>query len=179
MPASRKKTAPTFAEPRTKWRKSKAKEILYDDLVDGKIPLVKQAGEDTHQYYLSRNEYQRYDPDKWTSRLDQLRETINFRYERARDDLEAYRQFKTNNPASLVSKKGYIQWKGSDAHHFLEEDLNNGLLESMSIQELYNARPEYYGNFPLDVFHDKVHQEIRTEKYLQTLKAKGKSYKAS
>ena len=29
-----------FKEPRTKWRNSKAKIKLYDDLVDGVIPLV-------------------------------------------------------------------------------------------------------------------------------------------
>jgi hypothetical protein len=31
----------------------------------------------------------------------------------------------------------------------------------------------YYENFPLDVFRDKVKQEIRTSKYLYTIEERG------
>ena len=178
--AKKKGQDTVFQEPTTKWRKSKAKELLYDDLVEEKIPLIKEEGEDVQQYYLTREEFQKYDPDRFEERLDSLRATINFRYERARVDMDAYQQFKAHHPPSLYSKKGYIQWKGSDAHRLLTEDLCiHGYLETMSAQELYNTRPEYYENFDSDVFYDKVQQEIKTEKYLQTLKAKGKTHKSS
>ena len=56
----------------------------------------------------------------------------------------------------------------------MKEDLEAKVHETMSIFELYGSRPEYYQNFPLDAFRDKVNQEIRTSKYLYTLKVRGK-----
>ena len=99
-----------FKEPRTKWRNSKAKIKLYDDLVDGVIPLVvvDETEEDVYRYWHIRQEYQLYDPDMFKERIDSLRHTIIERNERARDDLEAYQHFKARHLPSILNKKGYI-----------------------------------------------------------------------
>jgi hypothetical protein len=47
------------------------------------------------------------------------------------------------------------------------------MMTMMIRMDLYGSRPEYYENFPLDAFRDKVNQEIRTAKYLYTLKIRG------
>lgn len=39
---------------------------------------------------------------------------------------------------------------------------------------LEDLRPELYKQFPLDVFRDHIYQKIKTDKYLHTLKVKGK-----
>jgi hypothetical protein len=62
----------------------------------------------------------------------------------------------------------------SEAQELVKEDLEAGLHKTMSRMDLYGSRPEYYEHFPLDAFRDKVNQEIRTAKYLYTLKIRGK-----
>ena len=50
----------TFKEPRTKWKNSKAKIQLYDDLVNGVIPLVidtEESEETIMLYYNLRDVY--------------------------------------------------------------------------------------------------------------------------
>ena len=49
-----------------------------------------------------------------------------------------------------------------------------GLHESMEKKALYELRPEYLENFPLDQFRDKISQETKTKKYLNYLKSKNK-----
>ena len=181
---SKKSTMPAripFKEPRTKWRNSKAKIKAYDDLVAGDIPLVvvDESQEDILRYWNLREEYKLYDPDQFKERLDSLRKTISERNERARDDLEAYQHFKARHLPSIATKKGYIQWQNSIAQALALEDIDFGLLDEMTKKELYESRVEYYANFPLDVFRDRINQEIRTAKYLYTLEKKGKNYKAS
>ena len=124
-----------FKEPRTKWKNSKAKIKLYDDLVDGNIPLEFEGEEESEDdilfYYMSRDEYQLYDPDMFKSRLDSLRHTVNERQTRARDDLLAYQKFKENHQAevSLVTKRGYIQWQNSIAQVLLKQDIDLGIVD--------------------------------------------------
>ena len=94
-------------------------------------------------------------------------------------DQQAFDNFKANHAPSHFTHKGYIQWQKSEAQERLLEDIEAGFLESMGKKELYESRREYYENFPLDVFRDKIAQEVRAAKYLHTLRVKGKSHKAS
>ena len=85
-----------------------------------------------------------------------------------------------HHPVSyFLARGGYIQWQGSKAQELLKTDIENGMLDRLKKQVLWLSRPEYNNNFPLNVFHDKIYQEIRTAKYLHTLKVKGKRFKAS
>jgi len=52
--------------------------------------------------------------------------------------------------------------------------MEDGLHATMSPMDLYGERPEYHLNFPLEAFRNKIYQEIRTGKYLHTLKVRGK-----
>ena len=41
--------------------------------------------------------------------------------------------------------------------------------------EYWLTRSEFYDEFPLQVFRDKIRQEIRTSKYVYTMKVRGKT----
>lgn len=159
-----------------KWRKSKAKKILYEFLMDGTIPM-----EDTmplEDIYLLDEEFGKYDYKQFKGRLSRMRAKIVELDNRADEDLEAFRIFKQNHKPSLFSHKGYIQWQGSKAQELLWDDLDAYLKDpSKKPKDLWQSRKEYRDEFPLDAFRDKIKQEIRTEKYIRTRKARDEGKK--
>ncbi len=172
-----KEAADAFKEPKVKWRKSKAKRILYELLMDGTIPL-----DDTmpfEEFFLLSQEFASYDPEKFKSRLRSLRDKISELDKRAEEDRKAFDVYKKNHEVSLFSHKGYIQWQGSDAQDLLWDDIEAGKLGTMTKKQLWESRPEYREEFPLFAFRKKVEQEIRTSKYVHTVRMKGILHKAS
>jgi hypothetical protein len=150
--------------------------------MDGLVPLKAKDDEflmDIHDIYSMRPETSLYSYAKFSSRLSSLRKTIKDANTRAEDDEEAFENYKQNHAPSSFSHKGYIQWQGSEAQELLLEDMEAGLHEQLEKKELWLSRKEYCENFPLRAFRDKIYQEIRTAKYLHTLKVKGKQHKAS
>jgi hypothetical protein len=92
---------------------------------------------------------------------------------------DTFDRFKALHPPSLYSKKGCIQWQGSQAKKEPQKDIKNGLLELHSKQDLWESRSVYYNSPPLKEFRDKVSQVMCTNKYIHTLKVKGKQHKSS
>jgi len=165
-------------EPKIKWKHSKAKALLQKDIMEGRVPLVatqnRRSTMALRTIYDSRPEFAEYQYSKFSARLASLRKTIKDRNDRAALDQEAFDNFKQNHPVSVSSAHGYIQWQGSEAQRLCQEDLANKVHDTMSRMDFWASRREYYENFPLNAFRDKVSQEIRTAKYLHTLKVKGK-----
>lgn len=168
-------------EPKIKWESSNAKKLLRKDILEGRVPLQArdEGGRSTMKLetiYKMRPEYAEYRYSKFSSRLSSLRKTITDWKNRASLDQEAFDNFKQNHPTTnpFSRRGGYIQWQGSDAQKLLKEDIEDGRHLSMSKVDLHSSRVEYYENFPLDVFRDKLNQEIRTAKCLHTLEVKGK-----
>ena len=95
---------------------------------------------------------------------------------RADEDQEAFDRFVRNNEVSFFSKKGYIQWQGSESQRLLLEDIEAGKLEEFAgnKKDWYLSRPEFYNEFPLKVFREKINQEVGTAKFLHTMKEKRK-----
>ena len=166
-------------EPAIKWKNSKAKQLLYKDIMNGRVPLEAKTanGKSTmslKDIYNHRPEFKEYHYSKFSSRLSSLRKTIKENNYRAELDQEAFNNYIKHTKTASFSHKGYIQWQGSDAQELCRQDIKNGLHTTMSRMDLYGSRREYYENFPLDAFRDKVRQELRTAKYLHTLEVKGK-----
>jgi hypothetical protein len=160
-------------EPTIPWRKSRARELLYEDLRKG---LIDEDHSDMDVYAM-RPEYAAYDWDLFPGRLRYLKKSIHYNQERAEIDQDAFDQFVSNNPVSYFSKKGYIQWQNSDAQNLARQDiLNESFTGSGKYRRLYNSRVEYYLEFPFEAFKHKIRQEIRTAKYKHTLKKRGKAY---
>ena len=178
--------AENWKEPKVAWAKSKARSLLYDDLVAGLVPLESkdETGRKTtpslRDIYDMHAEFALYHYSKFSSRLSSLRSIVKERKSRAEIDQQLFEAFISNHPASANSHKGYIQWQGSEAQKLARQDIAEDRHKTpMGKKGLYNSRAEYYENFPLKVFRDKLNQEIKTAKYLYTLKAKGKHHKAS
>ena len=99
-------------------------------------------------------EYSAYDYKKFASRLSSIRNTIKKLNNRADEDQDAFNCFVQNNDVSYYSKKGFIQWQGSESQKLLLEDINAGLHihYAGNRKGWYLSRPEYYDEFPLKVF---------------------------
>lgn len=177
------RSLPGPAPPKTKkikWRKSKAKKLLHQLIMDGRIPLDdSMRPEDIYQLDEElAEELNKYDYNKFASRFRSLKTKILELDKRADEDLEAFRNYKKNHTPSLYSHKGYVQWQGSTAQELLWKDLDEYLKNpATKPKDLWMSRPEYKDGFPLDAFRDKIKQEIRTEKYLATRKARSEGLK--
>lgn len=172
-------TNATFKEPKIKWKKSKAKSLLYKDIKEGRVPLEAKDENgktqmDLKDIYAMHPEYKEYDYSKFSSRVSSLRKTIKELKDRAAVDLELFNNFKANHPPSLFSHKGYEQWQGSRAQIRLLKDIEAKKHITLGKKELWSSHEDYYENFPLHVFRDKLYQEIRTAKYLHTIDVKGR-----
>jgi hypothetical protein len=161
---------------KNKWRKSKAKQILYEMLLDGTVPMENTMP--LEDIYLLDEEFDNFDFDKFKGRLDRLKKKIRELDSRADEDLEAFRIYKRNHKPSLFSHKGYIQWQGSTAQELLWDDLDAYLKDpNKKPKDLWMSRKEYHDEFPLDAFRDKIKQEIRTQKYIRTREARDRGEK--
>jgi hypothetical protein len=167
-------------EKKLKWRKSRAKQILYGFLMDGTVPAEEKDANGNitmslEDIYMLDIEFSYYDFDKFHDRLKRLRAKIVELDNRADDDLEAFKNYKKSHEPSLFSHKGYVQWQGSTAQEFLWEDLPAYLKDPNSKpKDLWLSRTEYRDEFPLDAFRDKIKQEIRTDKYIRTRQARSR-----
>jgi hypothetical protein len=161
---------------KNKWRKSKAKKILYDMLLDGTVPMDNTMP--LEDIYLLDEEFAKFDFARFRGRLNRLNAKIKELDSRADEDLEAFRTYKRNHKPSLFSHKGYVQWQGSTAQELLWDDLDAYLKDpNQKPKDLWMSRKEYRDEFPLDAFRDKIKQEIRTQKYIRTLKARARGEK--
>lgn len=156
------------------WAKSKARQLLYQDLVDNVVPREPDASMPTKEIFTSRPEYAATGYKLFSSRLSTLRKIVRKDLNRAEDDQAAFDNFRANNTIHTHTARGYPEWDGSEAQAQLKLDINAGLHEELEPSELWALRPEF-DDFPLKVFRDHIYQEIRTAKYLHTLKVKGKS----
>jgi hypothetical protein len=178
--SEREENEANFVEPTIKWRKSEAKKLLRKAIFDGNVSAdaTGRAGELQEIYHL-HPEFADYDFGKFAARLARVREEFKNNEDRAAEDLAAFENYISYHEVSLVSRKGYIQWQGCDAQRLLLKDIENNLHTETKPKELWDSRPEYRNEFPLKVFRSKLEQEVRTAKYLHTVKMKGVQYKAS
>ena len=154
-----------------KWRKSKAKKLLYQLLMDGTIPM--EDSMPLEDIYSLNEEFAKWEYRLLKPRLTAIRKKIVELDNRAEADLAAFENYKKNHQPSLHSHKGYVQWQGSTAQDFLLDDLQDFIDNpNMKPKDLWLSRDEYNQQFPLHAFRDKIYQEIRTAKYLRTMKAR-------
>jgi hypothetical protein len=158
------KTSRNFKEPKTKWKNSEAKRRLYNLILEGVIADEDNDTEDLQEIYFMDEEFVKYDYGKFKNRLSQLRAKIEGLNNRAKDDLEAFENYKANHKPSLFSHYGYVQWQGSEAQDLLLEDIQKEKHKEMTPRELWLSRSEYQNEFPLHAFRNKLYQELKTAK---------------
>ena len=157
-------------EPKIKWQNSKAKDLLVQKLISGEITEEWSPEE----VYRSISELSKYKFSLFAARLKRLRASVAESKSRAAEDDEAFCDFMSRSEPSLFSHKGYIQWQGSESQTLLQQDIHDNKHITQSKFQLWMSRSEYHESFPLTTFRSKIDQEIRTAKYIHTLKVKGK-----
>ena len=97
------KTSDAFVEPKIKWRKSKAKKILYEMIMEGMISDMDDASEDLQEIYLMNEEFSKYDFGKFADRLKTLRTKIQELNVRAQQDEIAFQTYIKNHKHEVLS----------------------------------------------------------------------------
>ena len=156
------------------WANSEARRLLYEDLKNGTVPDVPDASFPTNLIFTSRPEFAATGYRLFPSRLSSLRKIYRKDKGRADADLKLFNEFKENNAIHSHSARGWPEWDGSVAQKQLKQDIQDGILDTLTPAELWCLRP-VYDDYPLKVFRDHIYQEDRTKKFLHTLKVKGKS----
>jgi hypothetical protein len=115
--AKKKAAKETFIEPDVEWKKSKAKRLLYKDIVEGKVPpdATDADGRSTMQLsdiYVMHPEFAEYDYAKFSSRLSSLRAAI------VKEKATAKENEKFKEPK--------VKWKKSKARRLLYKDIVEG-----------------------------------------------------
>ena len=161
--------APT---PRTeKWRNSKARYLLEQDLVSGAIPLESSEMKPC-DVYMQRHEFSSFDYQHFRDRLRELRKNILAQKDRAISDCEAFIHDRQMYPKPDENHRGDPRWEGSEAERLLRLDMDAGLHNIMKPKDLYQTRVEYNNNYPLFVFRKHIYQEEQRRKFLAHYYAK-------
>lgn len=150
------------------WRYSKAKDKIAQDIIDGLIP--RSGPIDVTKLFYELYEDNPlfkdfpFDKDRYQTRIKTIREAIDRRYDWAKQDHTSIQNDNALHPKKATNVRGEKRWDGSDAQRLLKIDMEAGIHEQMSPQELHNSRPEYYEDFSLKVFRKHIEQAKQSAK---------------
>lgn len=150
-----------------KWRNSKARYLLHQDLISGRIPLDSTTM-DAPTAYKSRPEFGKSDEEKWKGRLADARKQIEEKKLRAERDSAALSHdmslLKNHETAALGHGGRPPRWEGSRAQYFLREDMAAEKHKMMRPSKLRETRQEYEV-FPKRAFALHITQEARRQNF--------------
>ena len=141
------------------WAKSKAKELLRNDIILGKVNERMNAQE----VYLMRPQYKDYRMDNFRTNLGNLIKAVRKDIlEHMGKDCEAY----GHDRAVLAERHFDIDespirnsWHRSEARELLKVDMELGLHKEMKPEELFLSRQEYQA-FELEVFCKAIYAAV-------------------
>lgn len=155
------------------WIKSKARRMLYDGIIDGKI----KNGADPEDVYQSDPEFLKWPRHRFIPNLASLKEIIARDYGRMMNDLKNYQ----HDVKKLVDQRvgeapRKVPWHKSEAKKLLEDEIDKGVLEQDPKplpHEMYNAKAEYR-QFLLEEFRNHIYQEVKRREKMETRAKFGK-----
>jgi hypothetical protein len=149
-------------EEGVEWKISSTKELLLRDLLDGTIPMTKLEGMTIQQAFDSRPEYQSSLRRLWAGRLRSARKQMLCKKSRSEFDKGAYDHDITIRPKKTHNHRGEPRWDGGETQWYLRDDMAANIpCETIKeVKVLYDSR-EAYKRYPIWVFRNKVHQEVR------------------
>jgi hypothetical protein len=156
-----------------KWSKSKGKELLFQDLLQGRISIEGTRGDATEICAL-RDEYGANDPNerrKFPARLRSARKQVKQMKGQAEIDRMALAHDRLLYPEKEVNSHGEPRWDKSEAQRLLVIDIDEEKHEYMSPMEMYNERIEYQ-EYSLEVFRGHIYQEVERRKFFAQYGAK-------
>jgi hypothetical protein len=153
------------------WKKSRAKEILYKDILEGTFQM--------------HPEYQQYKKQNFRTNLKNLLKATREKQCAANsddralvDDINTLSNHVLHTPGAAANEPS---WNNSEAKKLLEDDISNGMHLIMKPTSLWLYRDEYQA-FPEDKFRNHIYQEMRrrvsTSYWLEKKKNKEKREQA-
>ncbi|CAJ1945417.1 unnamed protein product [Cylindrotheca closterium] len=103
-------------------------------------------------------------------RLIALKDLFDELIRRADDNIAVLENYMANHEISEVNWLGMIQWQGSEAQEYVIEDIDEDVHPERGYRAMYDLRSEYFMYFDYKTFKQKVRQQVKKKKYMQTLK---------
>ena len=173
-----KQNEPPVAAP--EWNETHpARKLLCDELRAGRTPVDSKKMGPAEVCYRHANtlEFQMEGMEHgstFTGRLLRLRQTVKKDKKRARKDKLALAKALKVHPPPPLNHHGRPQWNGSLAQMLPKSDMSENKHKTMTPLELCNQNNRAAHRVALspDAFRWKIQQEVRTAKYLHTLKCR-------
>lgn len=160
-------TRPAASLNKADWKRSKAKQLVAQDIMDGEIPMEGPFDpEEVFQRLYTGHEYFKdfpFDRIRYKDRIERLRKSIKQLQYWATYDSAKVDEDLALHPPSAQNIRGDLRWNGSDAQQQLKDDITRGLHLQMKPKELRNTRPEYM-LFGTRAFQKHVDQEKQSRK---------------
>lgn len=158
------------------WSTSKGKDLLFLDLLEGRISIDGRRGDATEICAL-RDEFGANDPEeskKFPARLRNARKQVKQLKSQADFDRDALAHDRLLYPESAENSRGEPRWDGSEAQRLLFLDIDESKHEFMTPMALYKERIEYQ-EYSLDVFRGHIYQEVGRRKFYMQYGAKNRT----
>jgi hypothetical protein len=116
--------------------------------------------------YDRREEYKVTTKRLFKGRLDRLRADIRKKQAFAASDSAALANDRLLHPVPTHNHRGEPRWEGSEAQRLLRQDIDLGNHLDLMPRDLFMSEPDYYDNYPLEVFRKHIKQEVKLRKFL-------------
>ena len=162
------------------WKESKARSVVIEDLVAGRMPLddafmSAESAWDVHYRFLP--EFQRVCFKQFKERLRDHRKQVAGDLGRAKREVAAVAAHRLHFPRKTTTHKGAPVFDIHPAKELLREDVKQGNHVGVSPSALRLTKDEYQ-EFDQDIFRRRIYQEKRRKKFVNYLneerKTKGK-----
>jgi hypothetical protein len=166
---------------RVDWKNSKARTILIEDLHEGFLPLDEEdlsAEEAWESVYSLLDEFLDVPFEQFEVRLADHRAQVKKDYLASIRDEVAFINSRRLYPRSPLNRKGEKVFDMTTAQELLRQDIKNGLGKSKSPEQIRLSRKEYM-EFEKTIFHGRVRQAIRRDKFENFMKKKKQKKKGS
>jgi hypothetical protein len=144
----------------TKWSKSSGKKYLKEELWDMNSKFHTMNIKEMHQ---SDNRFKAYPLKNFTTNFKSLKNKVDGLREQVDFDNQAVLQHKELYPRSPNTKRGYPHWDDHPAKQQLEDDVFNGIADTMLPRQLRLTRQSYQ-EFPESIFCVRLHAEKRKQR---------------
>ena len=151
------------------WSKSKARDYLCGLILSGKLPDRKKIKPKAvfQDYCKNRPEFkhfQDYKALKFAEKLLRLRNQLEAKADRSKEDDAAFKHDREIFPPRTEDTKGRPVWAGSKAQELLRQDIIDGKHKEKKPKYLYETQAEYFENYELEFFQNKIYQEEKAIK---------------
>ena len=149
MPRKKKEEEPPA------WRNSYARHLLLQDILEGKVT----EEDDPEIVHMQRPEWMVHKLSNFKSNMKYILESVKEGKKHAHRASKALAKDRQLHPVAN-DPRGYPIWRGSEAEELLRSDMDDDKHKQYKPRELHIQREEYQA-FPLTVFRNHIHQEIR------------------